>query len=1171
MKFGKYLASRQLELPEYSGNFIDYKALKKLIKHLANPATASSTSADPQAATATQSEIHAILKENKASFFFRVERELEKVNSFYLEKQANLAITLNLLLLKKAELLSKATIDYADGDDGSPDFRNSISYLNLYQNFKKTHQDLIRLQQFIELNETGFSKVVKKWDKRSKSHTKELFIQSAVNVQPVFHHLEINDLSDQVTQSLFDLESILDGDYSSLSAYTGSPTTTTNTAPKSQDYRALVSDSSNYRIDDLYSSFVNLATIKDPDHSLLAQWVDKVRATCESASDFAATYRMKLSQILLLSISNLKISDLFLMAFLETIKYEVDFKVVSDDLNNNKTILHQCCSIPPASAQEHHITINNGVKVINSTDSILHSRNFIVEYMMKMLLKDSSTLLVCKDYNGHTCLHYAAQSNRLDLIDNILPYFPTEHIDDIDNDSMTPLLLAIKYGHLDVVKRLLQAGSKCFPKADKITLQYLPFGYACRFGDYDTVEYLLSYSDPGDRERIHQQDVEGLLPLHVVSRLGHHELIKLLIDHGADVNKTDGLNDWTPLLYAAMEGHVEVARELVKHGARVDIVDNDGFDALYYCAIEGNIAVLNEMLSHQSTLGGHSSGMETFSRGSSSGSDSDKLSTVGADGDPKLMHDGIPDLQLPPPVLPLRRYGHNFLEKKVLVELEFESNADLIVIFDLTGDLNPGRITLTSNISDIVPRNVILPIDSNAKNSGCVFQTEWDALRDFRIDFEVFPKFGTRLIAKTTALTFSHMRSTTAQSHQARLPLFDKRLRNIGELRCKYQVIFPFLGALLETSKFDTYWKASTSYSGNGLKLNATGGMSPRNFLNREAQKQSSQEVSNGVTSSPTPFELTRVVTTTSLSGEYIRLKVCPSSDGTPIVCPRWLLAISDSIELYVPNLTYEELSSLTNQLFDYSTVLADLNQMTSQDILSIKKLLKIIYLPLEQVLSSLSSDIKINLEFVFPSRFELRALPFAGNIEHNLNSFIDNTMNDIFTHVRSTEGRASHGSHSRSIIFLSANPSICKILNWKQPNFPVFLVMNGMTFSQKTSLFESRLANGLVVDNLDYEQAKTEVTDATTRSIKDAVKFTINNNLIGLIVLAHLLKLVPQLVPLIKSRGLVLVASSFSSETECDRGSLQDLDGPAALEGVSGLRFDDVMQFRGDITMKGF
>lgn len=70
MKFGKYLASRQLELPEYSGHFIDYKGLKKLIKKLAVPANQnSSTNSISGVVSATSQEVQQALKENKASFF----------------------------------------------------------------------------------------------------------------------------------------------------------------------------------------------------------------------------------------------------------------------------------------------------------------------------------------------------------------------------------------------------------------------------------------------------------------------------------------------------------------------------------------------------------------------------------------------------------------------------------------------------------------------------------------------------------------------------------------------------------------------------------------------------------------------------------------------------------------------------------------------------------------------------------------------------------------------------------------------------------------------------------------------------------------------------------------------------------------------------------------------
>lgn len=42
-------------------------------------------------------------------------------------------------------------------------------------------------QQFIEINATGFRKILKKWDKRSKSTTKELYLARQVDVQPVFN------------------------------------------------------------------------------------------------------------------------------------------------------------------------------------------------------------------------------------------------------------------------------------------------------------------------------------------------------------------------------------------------------------------------------------------------------------------------------------------------------------------------------------------------------------------------------------------------------------------------------------------------------------------------------------------------------------------------------------------------------------------------------------------------------------------------------------------------------------------------------------------------------------------------------------------------------------------------------------------------------------------------
>jgi CDK inhibitor PHO81 len=81
MKFGKQIQRRQLDLPEYAASFVNYKALKKLIKQL---------SATPQiSALGTPSQVipdlgdpQAALRANKEVFFFRLVRfEIQRIAS----------------------------------------------------------------------------------------------------------------------------------------------------------------------------------------------------------------------------------------------------------------------------------------------------------------------------------------------------------------------------------------------------------------------------------------------------------------------------------------------------------------------------------------------------------------------------------------------------------------------------------------------------------------------------------------------------------------------------------------------------------------------------------------------------------------------------------------------------------------------------------------------------------------------------------------------------------------------------------------------------------------------------------------------------------------------------------------------------------------------------------
>ncbi|PYH97759.1 hypothetical protein BO71DRAFT_282073, partial [Aspergillus ellipticus CBS 707.79] len=69
-KFGKQIQRRQLDIPEYAASFVNYKALKKLIKQLSATPTIPAQSTTDVAQNVPEAQ--AALRANKEVFFFRL-------------------------------------------------------------------------------------------------------------------------------------------------------------------------------------------------------------------------------------------------------------------------------------------------------------------------------------------------------------------------------------------------------------------------------------------------------------------------------------------------------------------------------------------------------------------------------------------------------------------------------------------------------------------------------------------------------------------------------------------------------------------------------------------------------------------------------------------------------------------------------------------------------------------------------------------------------------------------------------------------------------------------------------------------------------------------------------------------------------------------------------------
>lgn len=78
------------------------------------------------------------------------------------------------------------------------------------------------------------------------------------------------------------------------------------------------------------------------------------------------------------------------------------------------------------------------------------------------------------------------------------------------------------------------------------------------------------------------QNVSGETALILAAEEGHTDIVKLLIDAGANLNLQDMIVGLTALIAAAQGRYTDIARLLINAGANLDLCDKNGRSALDY-------------------------------------------------------------------------------------------------------------------------------------------------------------------------------------------------------------------------------------------------------------------------------------------------------------------------------------------------------------------------------------------------------------------------------------------------------------------------------------------------------------------------------------------------------------------------------------------------------------
>eukprot|EP00300_Choanocystis_sp_HF-7_P025768 c27948_g1_i1.p1 GENE.c27948_g1_i1~~c27948_g1_i1.p1 ORF type:complete len:151 (-),score=27.00 c27948_g1_i1:283-735(-) len=81
----------------------------------------------------------------------------------------------------------------------------------------------------------------------------------------------------------------------------------------------------------------------------------------------------------------------------------------------------------------------------------------------------------------------------------------------------------------------------------------------------------------------------------LASMYGHLDLVELLIDVGADVNKQNESGN-TPMIVAAMNGHWDLVELLINLGADMNISSKSGWTALCWAAFDGTVDAVRVLL-----------------------------------------------------------------------------------------------------------------------------------------------------------------------------------------------------------------------------------------------------------------------------------------------------------------------------------------------------------------------------------------------------------------------------------------------------------------------------------------------------------------------------------------------------------------------------------------------
>ena len=195
------------------------------------------------------------------------------------------------------------------------------------------------------------------------------------------------------------------------------------------------------------------------------------------------------------------------------------------------------------------------------------------ELLLEKLIRAGGNVNI-KNILGDTALNCATNKGHIKCMQKLLDH--DANINTRGHDGNTALVTAVTMKSEPCLNLLLQ--HRADPNISNDS-GLTPLAIGARNGFDCTSELISAGAD------VELADKHGSTPIIFAAMYGRIEMVKKLIEAGADVNHTG--SELNALMAAVLKGHTDCVLELIRAGADLNIRNKDGMTALMF-AIEGN-------------------------------------------------------------------------------------------------------------------------------------------------------------------------------------------------------------------------------------------------------------------------------------------------------------------------------------------------------------------------------------------------------------------------------------------------------------------------------------------------------------------------------------------------------------------------------------------------------